>query len=254
MVYYVTYKASRETEHRSQIARQLRDLGCRQIRKSFWEVDEAKIRTVAGMLKGNSPVVMRRIREIRKPGFTEEKECSDLGSLTVVAYRIPKGMKKGMVERISRRAPYIRLCRGVYAFSQHQERFARDSRLADARGFWESVREFDSEAALMPRLVIVNRRAVPRLLEDTRMRVERTVSNIVDSYRALYRKVNKGEIDEQRAVRMARNLRRKFAIAKKVAESYERWLRMDFSSVLVKPYYAIRKVRLLFEEKYATIY
>jgi len=238
----------------SRVPRRLRGLGCEQIRKSFWEVNEEKIKTVAELLQKNSPVILKRAREIRKPSFTKGGRRSELGSLIVIAYRVPKEEKKVKIVNLLKRAPCIRLCRGVYAFCQQHERFDRTHRLVGARSFWKFIREIDENAVMIPRLIVVSNRSVERLLEETRKRVEKEVGNIVEGYGHLYQKVKKGETDGRHAAGTAQKLRKRFVIARKVAAFYEEWLRMDLSNILAKPYPTKRKVRSLIYEKYGTTY
>ncbi len=53
-------------------------------------------------------------------------------------------------------------------------------------------------------------------------------------------------------VEIARRIRRRFVTLKKVAAIYEEWLKLDLGSTVMKPYPAMRKVRLMLEEKYGT--
>lgn len=248
MVYYVTYKASEELKNMSRIARRLRGLGCEQIRKSFWEVNEENIKTVAGLLQKNFPLILKRTREIRKPSFMKEGGRGELGSLIVIAYRVPKEEKKVKIANLLKRAPCIRLCRGVYAFCQRQERFDRKHELVDARRFWDFICKIDENAVMIPRLIVVSSRSLEIILGRTRKRVEKEIINIVEGYKHLYQKVRKGEIDGRHAAGTAQKLRKRFINVRKVAAFYEEWLRMDLSNVLVKPYPIIRKVRSLIHE------
>jgi len=253
MVYYVAYSASGELRYRSRIPRRLRALGCRSIRRSFWEVDEGNIGLVARMLQGSSPVILKRTRDVRKPTHTKGEKQSSPGSLIVIAYEVPKEEEKRKIVNLLRRAPCIRLCRGVYAFSQLHGRLDRSHELADARTFWKFIREIDENATVIPRLTTAGHRSVGRLLEVATKRVEKEIDKVVEGYRILLEKVDGGEIDRRQAVGTARKLMRRFKIAKKVAVFYERWLGINVSTMLVKPYPTIRKVRSLLHEKYGIV-
>jgi len=252
MVYYVAYKAPGELRDRSQIVRRLRALGCRQIRRSFWQLDKEELGAATKFLQSNFTVILKRTREIRKPIFTAEGTCSELGSLVVVAYKIPEQGKKGKVKNLLKRAPCIRLCRGVYAFSQRPERFDRGHSLVDARSFWGAIREIDENAVMVPRMVIVNNQVVETLLAEAKSRIEREVYSVILGYKILFQKVKRDEIDRQRAIRITRRLRRRFLNAKRVAAFYENWLRMDLSNILIRPYPAVREVRSVLLERYGT--
>lgn len=253
MVYYVAYKASRELRYRSRIARRLRALGCKSIRRSFWEVDEENIGLVTRLLQESSPVILKRTRDVRKPTRTKgEKQCEP-GSLVVIAYKVPKEEEKAKIVKLLRRASCIRLCRGVYAFSQLHRRFDRSLELVDARSFFEFIRGIDESATVIPRLVSANDQTVGILLDGARRRVEEEIHTITEGYRRLLAQVDRGEIDRQRAASKAQKLRRRFKIVKKVAAFYERWLGIDLLTVLVKPYPTIRKIRPMLYEKYGIV-
>lgn len=247
MAYYVSYKASEELKYRSRIARRLRSMGCERICRSFWRVDRENIRSVASMLQGNSRVILKRRREIRKPSLVGGR-LSELGSLIVIAYKVPKEVNRARIKNFLRRAPCIRLSRGVYAFCQEHERFGGDRRLVDAGSFWLFIQEIDQDAVILPRMIVVNSGCVGRLLEEARKRVEREVDSIIERYKSLYRKAETSQIDVQSVASTSQKLRKRFTTAKKVARFYEEWLKMDLSNILVKPYPAIRRVRSLLSE------
>jgi hypothetical protein len=123
----------------------------------------------------------------------------------------------------------------------------------DAARFYEYVREFDESAAMIPRLIFVNSGAVERLTGETRRRVEREVKSVIEGFKVLYQRMMRNEIDRRRVLKTARKLRKRFAIIKRLAAFYGEWLNVDLSKVAMKPYPAIKKVKLLFEEKYETI-
>jgi len=252
MVYYVAYKTSDELKYRSQIVRRLRALGCKQIRRSFWEVDKNRISFVKKILQNNFAVILKRTREVRKPYFTPEGTCIELGSLVVVAYKIPDEAKKGKIKSLLKRAPCIRLSRGVYAFSQRHKRFDKNQDLVDARTFWGLVREVDASAVMVPRVIVLNNQIVESLLEDVKSRIEKEVNSINEGFKILSQKVKQEEINRRHTLRITRKLRRRFMNAKKLAAFYKEWFRIDFSNILIKPYPAMREVRSILQEKYGS--
>jgi len=120
MVLYVVYRASRESKDRSVLPRRLKALGCRRVRRSFWEVDGEKVNRVLKVLEKNQPILLKRVREIKKPRIVRNKGVSELGSLVIVMYATPKEAKREKIRNFLRNEPYIRLCRSVYPFSQKQ--------------------------------------------------------------------------------------------------------------------------------------
>ena len=249
MVLYVVYRASRESKDRSVLPHRLKALGCRQMRRSFWEVDEEKVNRVLKVLEKNQPILLKRVREIRKPRFVRNKGVSELGSLVIVMYATPKEEKREKIRNVLRKAPYIRLCRSVYAFSQKHSLFDKNNELVDAMKFTDFIEEIQEYVKVIPRVVIVNKGSIERLLEETRQRVENEISDINRCCRELYNKA----LEEEHEVRRIRNLlsknRGRFVTVKKVAAFYKKWLGMDFSRSLMKTYRAVAKVNSILNRK-----
>jgi len=249
MVLYVAYRTSRNLKDRSLIPRRLRSLGCTQVHKAFWEVEEEKANMVLKILRKNQPVLLKRIRETRKPRFIKEKGINDFGSLVIVTYGSPKEVKREKISNFLNKAPCIRLCRSVYAFCQEHSRFDESNELVDAQRFLKFIQELQSDVKVIPRLVVVNADSVEGLLEETRKRVEDEISDIVRCSKEIYSRVSKGEQDIQKIHCFLSKLKRRFIAVKKVAYYYEKWLGIDFTNSLVKLYATFRKIRLLVKEE-----
>jgi hypothetical protein len=218
-------------------------MGCTQLGKSFWEIEEDKADEVFCLLQKNQPIFLKRIREIRKPRFLKEKGIYELGSMVIVAYRTPREAKRERIRNFLKRAPCIRLCRSVYAFYQEHSRFDKNNELVDAQRFSDFIREIEEEVKVIPRVVIENSESVEWLLDETKKRIEDEISDIVECCKDLYQEASEGKYDEQHVHDALSKLHRRFITVKKVAGFYERWLKMDFSKSLMKPYGAIQKIR-----------
>jgi hypothetical protein len=242
MVLYVVYRAPRESKDRSVIPHRLKAFGCRRVRRSFWEVNEEKVNRVLKVLEKNQPILLKRVREIRKPRIVRNKGVSELGSLVIVMYATPKEAKREKIKNVLRKAPYIRLCRSVYAFSQKHSLFDKNNELVDALKFTDFIKEIREDVKVIPRVVIVNKGSIETLLEETRQRVENEISDINRCCKELYDKAIEGEHEVRRIrVSLSKN-RRRFIAVKKIAAFYEKWLGMDFSRSLLKGYRAVAKV------------
>jgi len=249
MVLYVVYRASRESKDRSVLPHRLKALGCRRVHRSFWEVDEEKVNRVLKVLEKNQPILLKRVREIRKPRFVRNKGVSELGSLVIVMYATPKEAKREKIKNFLRKAPYIRLCRSVYAFSQKHSLFDKNNEVVDALKFTDFIEEIREYVKVIPRVVIVNKGSIERLLEETRQRVENEISDITRCCKELYDKALEGEHEARRMrVSLSKN-RRRFVTVKKVAAFYKKWLGMDFSRSLMKAYRAVAKVNSILNRK-----
>ena len=188
MVLYVVYRAPRESKGRSVLPHRLKALGCRQVHRTFWEVEEEKVNRVLKALKKNQPILLKRVREIRKPRFVRNKGVSELRSLVIVMYATPKEARREKTKDFLMKAPYIRLCRSVYAFSQKHSLFDKNNELVDALKFTDFIKEIQEYVKVIPRVVIVNKGSIERLLEETRQRVESELSDINGCCKEIYAK------------------------------------------------------------------
>ena len=145
MVYYVTYRAFKILKNRSSITRRLHALGCEHIHRAFWKVDEDKIHIVNKMLQNNHPTIMKRSRELQKP-ITNNEAMISLGSLIIIAYKVTSERNKVKIDTLLKKAPCIRLCRGVYTFCQLHKRFDKDQELVASGKFWRFILEIDQNA------------------------------------------------------------------------------------------------------------
>jgi len=248
MVLYVAYRASKESKDRSAVPHRLKALGCKQLHRAFWEIDEEKVNKVLKVLEKNQPIILKREREIRKPQFVNDKGISELGSLVIVMYATPKEIKREKIKNLLKKAPCIRLCRSVYAFSQKHSLFDKNNELVDALKFAAFIKGIQEDVKVIPRVVIVNRSSIERLLEELKQRVETEIYGIDRCCKELYDRTLRGGCDVRRMkVSLSKN-RRRFITVKKVAAFYEKWLKMDFSRSLMKVYRAIEKVDSMLTE------
>ncbi len=249
MVLYVVYKASRASKDRSVLPRRLKALGCRRVHRTFWEVDGEKVNRVLKVLEKNQPILLKRVREIRKPRFMRNKGVSELGSLVIVMYATPKEAKREKIKIFLRKAPYIRLCRSVYAFSQKHPLFDKNNELVDALKFTDFIKGIREDVTVIPRVVILNKDSVERLLEETRQRVENEISDITRCCEELYNTAVEGEHEVRRMHDSLSKNRRRFITVKRVVAFYEKWWGMDFSRGLMRAYRTIAKVNSILNRK-----
>jgi len=246
MTSYVVYRASRNVVNRGTIPRELRSLGCSQIRKSLWEVEEEKLDKVLRVLQKNEPIILRKAREIRKPKCNGQNKVSDLGSLLVVAYNVPKEKRK-KINRAIRKTPYIPLCRAVYAFPQKHSLSGKENNLVAT--FLKLTKENHGDVKVMSRMVIEDQTSVKKLTDEIAERINKETSEIIASSKVLTHKAEEKNSDRAHFSKSLTELKKKFSYLKKVMAFYEEWLKMDFSKNLLKTYRAIKKVQNVIEQK-----
>jgi hypothetical protein len=248
MVSYVVYRASIESKGRSVIPTRLKALGCQQLQKAFWKLEEKRVHQVLSILRNNKPILLKRLREIKAPELAKKKGFANLGSLIIVSFMLPKGANREKVTNFLRKAPCIRLRRSVYAFSQIHTFHFKEPKLVDARKFVNFLKEIRGKVKIISRVVVVNKISVEMLLHETKDRVEKRFVDIVTSCKELYLKSQTGKDFEILRDRFSR-IKRKFLILKKVANVYNAWLKIDFSKKMMKAYHSLRKVNSLFDSK-----
>lgn len=248
MVLYVVYRAPKESTGRSAIPQRLKKLGCQQLHRAFWKIDDKKARKVLKVLENNQPILLKRLREIRNPQLAKKKEFTGLGSLVIVLFSVPQGANREKVKNFLRRAPCLRLRRSVYAFSQKHTFYDKERKLVDALKFANFLKENQGEVKILSRVVIINKSSVERLLNETRERVEKRAIEIVSSCKELYGKALKGKDPTLLNDRFSR-IKRRYLILKKIAAFYEGWLKIDFSKSLMRAYHALRKVNSIIKRE-----
>ena len=97
MVLYVVYRASIESKGRITLPNRLNALGCQQLHRAFWKIDEKKAHRVLKVLANNQPILLKRLREIKNPQLVKKNEFAGLGSLIVVMFTLPKGANREKV-------------------------------------------------------------------------------------------------------------------------------------------------------------
>lgn len=241
MVLYVVYRASKDYSNRSLIPSRLRAVGCRQINRSFWEFDRWKLGKVLAVLGRNQPVILKRTKEVRKRSIADGR-LVDLGSLTVVSFKVPKSEKE-RVRSFLRRAPCIRLCRRVYAFYQRFSQFDLKDGLVGVDDLVDFIREVGGEVELFPNLVIFDERSLMRLVDETRRSMDEEFFGITQNSVRMYGECLNNGCGQKQLGDALRKLRRQFVAAKKRAVYHEKWMRVDFSRSMMKAYRALLKLR-----------
>jgi len=244
MVLYFVYKASKEYKNRGLIPKRLKALGCRRVCRSFWAVDDDKTNDVLKVIRENQPILLKRSREIKKPRFDDEDNLIDIGSLVIVAYNAEK-VEKGKVRGWLRKTPYIRLCRSVYAFCQNPSQYDRKGKLVDVSRFFSFIKEVDEDAKIFPRMIIINTNSdsIHILLERVRMRIEKEVDEVFRYYRSLLQMVVDSKIDKKRLNEEEKKLYKRFLSIKRIANFYDKWLKVDFARDMMKIYPVTRKLQ-----------
>jgi len=241
MALYVVYTASKESRDRSLIFTRLKELGCKRIHRSFWEIKEGKTNKVLQVLKNNQPILLRRIRNLVKPSNSDNR-VDEIGSLIVITYSLPRQTRRERIKNFLKKAPCIRLARTVYAFTHSHHIFDLKNELVDANRFEAFINEIHKDVNAVSKLVIVNTGVNDRLIEEVKLRIKRETYHIITSCKELHRRINEGEIKKTKIQKSLSLKKRRYRTLKKVTNFYKRWLKIDSTTSLMKAYRAIAKV------------
>jgi hypothetical protein len=243
MVYYVVYKAAKNYSNRGLIPAGLRALGCKQINKTFWEFEKEKTYKVLRLLEKNQPVILKRIKEVRKRSIIHGK-IQDLGSLIVVTFKAPRE-KRETIRGFAKKAPCIRLCRRAYAFYQRHQTFDSENKLIDAQGLAAFIKELNGEVRLIPKIVALNEQSTQRLVDETKQHMEREILGIIQKSKQVYDKRLRNECSNVKLSETLRRLRAQYVRIKRKAGFYSAWMAVDLSRDVIKAYKALLKLRHL---------
>lgn len=253
MVFYIVYRASKECRGKGLISKQLESLGCRRVYGSFWEVNERRMNEVLRIVGENKAILLRRTRDVRKPKYDDEGNIVDLGSLIVLAYN-PENDGNSRVKWLLARAPYIRLCRSVYAFPQNSGQYGRGN-IFGVSNLIAVIREHNKNAKIFSRIVIVNSsEAMGFIVERVKLRIKRRAEKILDGYKSLMNAFLSGQLEKRQLIEKERRLYEEFKHLRRLAVFYEKWLKIDLVRETMKVYSAMRKVRLLKENQIHPIF
>jgi len=244
MTFYVVYRAPRNDKSRVFIPNELRALGCVQLHKSLWEIQKEKIEKVLQVLQKHEPILLRRTRELRKPEWNRKGKVTNIGSLSIVAYNIPNGKRK-LVNRALWRMPCIPLCRAVYALP-HRHTFFDKNDAIDV--LLKLIKENEGNVRVISRIVIEDSDSVQQAVNEIEERIEQEALEVATLSERLLAKIKENNGNVTNASGKLANLRQKYLTLKKVADAYEKWLRISFSKSMLKTYRAIKKTRDMIEQ------
>ncbi len=240
MPIYVVYKTSRNIKDRSAIPRVLRAMGCIQLHRALWAVEEENISEVLRMLREHQPILLRRQREITKPAWDKKNNICDFGSLYLVAFSVPKERRK-VLSRALKKVACIPLCRGVYAFPQ-KRRFSDDKDRANFDLF-NLINENRGNARVIPRMHIEDRDTTEKLVDMITNHIKKEISDVITTSITFLQEINDEDKKKMRKEKI--DLKKRFADIKKAANGYTEWLSINFSKEISKANRAFLKLERL---------
>jgi len=129
--YYLVYQSPKDAAARLRIDKALSMLGCSKLHYSLWRVGRNDVKKALAATREHRPLIFKRSRELVSAHVNFERELYDLGSMAIIAYRLPKGQmgKRAAVIRALIRTPRIRIGQSLYLIP-----YLRASKLESYKG------------------------------------------------------------------------------------------------------------------------
>ena len=95
--HYLVYQSPKDAATRLHVDKELFALGCNKLHYSLWRVVENNVKKALEITRDYGPIIFKRTRELTNSQIDFDKQTYDLGSVAIIAYKLPK-------EQIGKRA------------------------------------------------------------------------------------------------------------------------------------------------------
>ncbi len=157
--YFLGFQTPKDPSDRARLVRELSSMGCVRLHHSFWRVPKGKIAQAVRLTYKDKPIVFRRTREMAIPRVDPKTGVYDLGSVSVIAYRVPKSKVdvRVAIGRALLRTPHIQIGQSLHiTFHMRAQRFSGVShRVMSQDRFLNFLREIGADARCINRLRVV---------------------------------------------------------------------------------------------------
>ncbi|MFQ6076967.1 MAG: hypothetical protein ACE5Z5_12715 [Candidatus Bathyarchaeia archaeon] len=170
--------------HRSDLVKRLLELGYVRIHRGLWVAPGRGPAYETGLLGEPQVLVLRTSRALRRPHIDEERGVYDLGSLILIAYRLPEDARiRKAVSRLIRRAPCFKLAPSVYMFPQvNYNRYRGEkSVLLTPDVLMKKIIVFGGEVHYIPKVTLASSSSAKSLIEELREGLARRGQKMLQS-------------------------------------------------------------------------
>lgn len=166
---------------RADVIKQLYDLGYIRIHRNVLINQRKNMVDESSIFKGLPLIFLRTSRELHKPSINEESKNFDLGSLILVAYRLPRDEKiQKATNRLFRRAPCFKLARSVYIFPQIRYDKYENSVLLWPNTLLKRMIILGVQTTYIPKVTISNASLTKSLIEELKENLSKRTKRILD--------------------------------------------------------------------------
>lgn len=116
--YYLAYRPPKDTRQRQTLVQTLSSLGASRLHYSLWQIPRCAVPTAVSLLRGCRPIVLKRSREVVSASLGRSEKSFDLGTVMILAYRLPAGAsrKRAALSRALWQSPALKIGRCLYLF------------------------------------------------------------------------------------------------------------------------------------------
>jgi len=252
--YYLAYRPPEDYSERRRLARELNALGAVRLHYSLWRADPKIVKPILLLLQGRHAIVLKRSRGIVPPSLSYERRTVDLGTVAIIAYRLPRwsSRKRAALSRAFSGLPAMKIGRCLYLVPH-----LKASKIATYQGamltssdLFKLLEDEGIEVARLTHLRIVypaNQEPLFRaLIERQVIRIERL--NLV--CRQLREAIRTGELGDDVGLRkLLSAYRLRYRLLKGIAFFLQREMGVDLRPVLKRAYVALTSCRVLMESE-----
>jgi len=167
--------------NRAEVIKQLYNLGYVRIHRNVLINQRKNMVDDSRVFKGLPLIFLRTSRERHKLSINEESNTFDLGSLILVAYRLPRDEKiQKATNRLFRRAPCFKLARSVYIFPQIRYDNYYDSVLLWPSSLLRKMIIFGVQTTYIPKVTISNTSLTKSLIEELKENLSKRTQRVLD--------------------------------------------------------------------------
>lgn len=197
---YLVYEMPKDVAERQNIERKLSSLGCSKLHYSLWRVEDNRVKKALEATRNYKPILFKRGRELANPNVSFDEETYDLGSVAIIAYRLPKAQigKRAAIIRALIRTPRIRIGQSLYIIP-----YLRTSKLEIFKGkvmlqdeLFDFLKRMGVEAHRLTHLRIVyptSQKALLKMMIDHEVL---TCQKLTSTLRKLAARINESEPQE----------------------------------------------------------
>lgn len=248
--YYLAYRPSKEYAERRRLADDLAALGAVRLHYSLWRIPSKIVKPVLQLLRGRHAIIMKRSRGIAAPTLSYEKGTVDLGSVAVIAYRLPRSSsrKRAALSRALSGLPAMKIGRCLYLIPHLKASKISSYRrtILTSSDLFKLFEEEGIEVTRLTHLRVVyptNQEPLRRAFVETQIN---KIERLILACRRLRETIRTGGLDDTiRLRKLLSAYRRRYRSLKGIVFFLHREMGVDLRPALKRAYVALTSCRTL---------